>query len=235
MGTLDAPDGSRVVLQEAAGGALVACVALVVLIGRRVVTSIDGPVDHAVVATAAVAGVLACDLAAGVVHWACDRFFTETTPILGAVFIAPFREHHCDPLAMTRRGFLDVNSSNYFAMLPLLAYAAWGDVAGDAAALFGHTFLLTFATAAALTNQFHKWAHAPGVPLPVRWLQRAHLILPPHVHARHHSDAHTSAYCVTGGWLNPLLDRLDLFGRLERAIRACVPGTGRVDREAQSS
>jgi ubiquitin-conjugating enzyme E2 variant len=202
----------------AAGGALVTCVALIVLIGGRLGAAIDGPPDQAMVALAVVAGVLACDLAAGVVHWACDRFFNETTPILGRALIAPFREHHDDPLAMTRRGFLAVNSSNWFVMLPVLVYAA----ACDAAAVFAQAFVLGFATAVLLTNQFHKWAHARTVPLLVRWLQRAHLILPPHVHARHHRGGHTRAYCVTGGWLNPVLDRLDVFARLENAIRACV-------------
>ncbi len=229
--------GSRALLDAAAGGALVGCIALIAIIGRRVGASIDAPADHAVVVGAALAGVLACDLAAGSVHWACDRFFSETTPVIGPALIAPFREHHCDPLAMTRRGFLDVNGSNWFAVLPFLTCAAWRDVpmAGDAWTLFSHAFLLALAAAAVLTNQFHKWAHTPDVPSPVRWLQRAHLVLPPAVHARHHRGAHRSAYCVTGGWLNPVLDRLDFFGRLERAIRACGRMTAPVDRETQPS
>jgi len=215
-------DGSHRVLETAAGAALVAGMALAAIVGCRVGAAIDGPAAVALVIAAALAGVLACDLAAGVVHWACDTFFRETTPILGPALIAPFREHHRDPLAMTCRSFLDVNSSNFFGVLPLLAYAAWRDVtlAGNAPALFGHACLLAFAAAAVLTNQFHKWAHAPAVPALVRRLQRAHLVLPPRAHARHHRASHGSAFCVTGGWLNPLLDRLDFFGRLERAIRA---------------
>ena len=178
-----------------------------------------------------------CDLLAGLVHWACDRFFTDKTPVLGPALIAPFREHHLDPLAMTRRGFLDVNGSNCFAVLPVLAYVAWRDVSieDDAWALLSHAFLLTLASAAVVTNQLHKWAHAPDVPVLVRWLQRAHLVLPPEAHARHHTGAHRAAYCVTGGWLNPVLDRVDFFGRLERVLRSCGRVGARVDREPQSS
>lgn len=216
-------------MDAAAAGALVACVALIVIMGRRVGAAIETLADQALVLMAAVGGVLACDLVAGAVHWVCDRFFTETTPVLGPALIAPFREHHREPLAMTRRGFFDVNGANYFAVLPVLTYAAWRDVpvAGDAWRLFSHTFLLALASAAIVTNQFHKWAHAPDVPVIVRWLQRVHLVLPPEVHARHHSGAHRSGYCVTGGWLNPVLDRFDFFGRLERAIRACARVTRR--------
>jgi ubiquitin-conjugating enzyme E2 variant len=219
------------VVDAAAAVALVACVALIVIMGRRIGAAIEAPADQVLVVMAAVAGVLGCDLAAGAVHWACDRFFTETTPVLGPTLIAPFREHHSDPLAMTRRGFLDVNGSNYFGVLPVLTYVAWRDALalGDAWALFSHTFLLTLASAAILTNQFHKWAHVPEVPAIVRWLQRAHLVLPPEVHARHHYGAHRRAYCVTGGWLNPMLDCLDFFGRLERVVRACGGVSASVD------
>jgi ubiquitin-conjugating enzyme E2 variant len=224
-------------VDAAAAGALVACLALIAVMGRRVGASIVTVADQTLVVMAAVGGVLACDLGAGAVHWACDRFFTETTPVLGSALIAPFREHHRDPLAMTRRGFLDVNGSNYFAVLPVLAYAAWrdGPVASDAWALSSQAFLLALASAAIVTNQFHNWAHAAEAPAIVRWLQRVHLVLPPEVHARHHSGAHRSGYCVTGGWLNPVLDRFDFFGRLERAIRARGRVASPVDRETQSS
>jgi ubiquitin-conjugating enzyme E2 variant len=134
--------------------------------------------------------------------------------------IASFREHHRDPLAMTRRRFLDVNGSNYFAVLPFLAYATADPPPDGVWPLFADAFVLALATAALLTNQFHKWAHAPDVPSAVRWLQRAHLVLPPAVHARHHAGAHDTSYCVTGGWLNPMLDRLEVFARLERGVRA---------------
>lgn len=220
-------------MDTAAAVALVACVALIAIMGQRLGAAVDGNVDRVLVAVALVAGVLACDLVAGSVHWACDRFFSEETPVLGPALIAPFREHHSDPLAMTRRGFLDVNGANYFGVLPVVAYVTWRDALApdDASALFGHAFVLALAAAAMVTNQFHKWAHTPKVPGIVRWLQRAHLVLPPAVHARHHCGAHRRSYCVTGGWLNPLLDRVDFFGRLERIIRACGGARVSVARE----
>ncbi len=73
--------------------------------------------------------------------------------------------------------------------------------------------------ASALTNQFHQWAHLPVVPGPVDWLQRHGLILPPAHHLGHHSGDHSARYCVTSGWLNPLLDRTRAFARAERLLR----------------
>ncbi len=212
-------------------------IALVVVIARRVGAAVDGAADLAVALAAGVAGILAADFASGVVHWACDTFFVEDTPVIGPALIAPFREHHRDPLAMTHRTFLDVNSSNWFAMLPILAWVAWRDVAlaGASPALFWHGFLLTFAPATLLTNQFHQWAHTPEPPRLVRWLQRARLVLSPETHARHHAVGHGSAYCVTGGWLNPPLDRVDFFGRVERGIRACRRTTARAGRSERAT
>jgi ubiquitin-conjugating enzyme E2 variant len=206
-----------------------------VSIGRRIAVATDTLGEHALVSVAVVAGVLACDFLAGAVHWACDRLFSEATPVLGPAVIASFREHHRDPLAMTRRGFLDVNGSNYFAVLPFLTYAASAAPPDGDWPLFADAFVLALATAALLTNQSHKWAHAPHVPPPVRWLQRAHLVLPPALHARHHAGAHRTSYCVTGGWLNPMLDRFAVFPRLERGIRAGVRVLAWVVRAPQAS
>jgi ubiquitin-conjugating enzyme E2 variant len=197
---------------------------LTVTIAARIADAVaaGGATAVLVVVAALATGVLASDLVSGLVHWACDTFFTEATPLLGAALIAPFREHHRDPLAMTRRRFLDVNSSNCFAVVPLVVIAAWRDaaLAADPAALFTHAALVTFAPAMILTNQCHQWAHDPRRPMWVRRLQRWRVVLPPETHARHHTAAHGTAYCVTGGWLNPWLDRVDAFGRAERVIRA---------------
>ena len=218
-----------------AAAALVACIVLLAGIGRRVAESADTPLEHVLVVAAVLAGILACDFAAGAVHWACDTFFSAATPVLGPAIIASFRQHHHDPLAMTRRGFLDVNGTNYFAVLPLLVYTASGTTGNDAWRLCTDAFVCALATAALLTNQFHKWAHAPDVPPPVRWLQQAHLVLPPVVHARHHAGAHRTSYCVTGGWLNPVLDRFEIFPRLERGIRAAGRTLASVARAPQAS
>jgi ubiquitin-conjugating enzyme E2 variant len=58
-------------------------------------------------------------------------------------------------------------------------------------------------------------------PPVVQRLQRWGLILSQERHALHHAD-HQRAFCVTSGWLNPLLDRIRFFPRIERAVRALV-------------
>jgi ubiquitin-conjugating enzyme E2 variant len=81
-------------------------------------------------------------------------------------------------------------------------------------------WLFVFLVLSMATNQFHMWAHATSVPRVVRLLQASRVILSPERHALHHDGNFDRSYCITSGVLNPLLDRSDFFGRMERGIRA---------------
>lgn len=165
-----------------------------------------------------VPAVLAVDLAAGLFHWFADTFLTPNTRWIGPTVIRSFREHHGDPKAIARRGAVEASGQNCLVCLPLLVIGAGAsrETSLDAALLAG---LLLFTLGIALTNRFHQWAHADRVPRWVAALQGRGLILAPERHSLHHRGAHDRAYCVTTGWLNPLLDSIEFFARLERTIR----------------
>ncbi len=69
------------------------------------------------------------------------------------------------------------------------------------------------------------WAHMDRPPRLARWLQHCRLVLTPRCHARHHSRDFQTSYCITTGWLNPLLDAVEFFPRLERAVRRYTGAT----------
>ena len=165
-------------------------------------------------------GYLFADFASGLVHWFCDTFFEEETPLLGKLLIQPFREHHRDPEAMTRHGFFELNGNNCLAMIPLLFIAWWieGPIAGSAISQFAYSFLFTVALTIFATNQFHQWAHAQEPPAVARWLQRSGIILRPERHERHHRDF-SREFCMTSGWMNLLLDALQFFPRITFVVR----------------
>ena len=73
------------------------------------------------------------------------------------------------------------------------------------------------------TNQFHKWAHTKNPAGWVRLLQRAGLILSPEHHAVHHAAPRDKYYCITVGWMNPLLDKIRFFRFLEAGHHAHQP------------
>lgn len=152
---------------------------------------------------AAAGGYALADVASGVTHWFCDSFFEEDTPGIGPVLIFPFREHHRDPAAMTRHGFLELTGNSCLGVSPLLGVAVWQP--------WHYLFdagLAAFALALFATNLFHKWAHSEDVPRWVGALQRWRLILNPAHHHIHHTPPNKKAYGVTNGWMNVLLDRI---------------------------
>ncbi len=197
----------------------------------RIAGAVDGPAALPILLLALLLGILATDFISGLVHWFCDGFFREDTPILGALLIRSFREHHRDPLAMTRRRYLQINHNNCLVMIPALAVALrWGgEPRPEPVSLLGWGALFSFGCAVYLTNSFHRWAHDADPPRMARLLQRARLAVGPEHHAAHHRKGRDS-YCVTTGWLNPVLDRTQLFPRIERALqplRQAAPQDGR--------
>ncbi len=168
-----------------------------------------------VLAAGAALGVLMADFLSGFVHWFCDTFFEENST-LGRIWIAPFREHHRNPLALTRHGFLEKNGNNCLVALGPLVWAwvrGWPGGSGGWG-LWAMSTLLFLTASVAVTNQIHCWAHTPRVPRPVRCMQRCYLILSPRLHERHHATG-DAAYCVTFGWLNTILDRARFFKACE--------------------
>jgi len=162
-------------------------------------------------------GLIGADFVAGLVHWLCDTWGRSDWPIVGPSVIHSFREHHQDPQAIVRHGFVETNGASSIGSLPMLTTA--GALAGEGAvALLVDSTLTSLSAWLVVTNQLHKWAHTPTPPRLVTWLQSRGWILPPEQHAIHHRQPFDRHYCITTGWLNPLCERLDLFRRLERGI-----------------
>jgi hypothetical protein len=61
----------------------------------------------------------------------------------------------------------------------------------------------------------------------VRGLQKAGLILSPEHHAIHHASPQDKAYCITVGWMNPILDKVGFFRACEAVIGWVLPGAVR--------
>src|SRR4029079_9769245 len=88
---------------------------------------------------------------------------------------------------------------------------------------FTATFVAFLAAFVVATNQFHKWAHADNPPAIARPLQRWGLILSPQHHAIHHRTPHDRHYCITVGWMNPVLNAVRFFRAVEWVIARVRP------------
>ena len=197
--------------------AVAAVLAALGVLALRVWRGAQSPLDWAMVLAVSASGYLLADLLTGFVHWFCDTFFDESTPLIGPGLIAPFREHHRDPLLMTRHGFLELTGSSFRGLAPLLALVVW---LGDSIPVPWMAFVFALAAGAAGTNLLHRWAHDPSPPHLARILQRTGLVLTPKRHAKHHEPPYAAAYCVTSGWMNPLCERLKLWTRGQAAFTA---------------
>lgn len=187
-----------------------------------------------VAAGAVLVSVIVADFLSGLIHAVCDNLGSVNTPVVGQKFIRSFREHHDDPLDMTRGDFIRVNADNFLVCLPILIPCVlWLDVGAN---LFLSVFLIALMGLAVITNQIHKWAHLDTVPAPVGWLQRRGLVLSPEHHQFHHTPPYDSHYCITSGITNPFLTRIGFWPVLLRAFRwlgRFLPGSPVIE-QAQS-
>lgn len=168
---------------------------------------------------AAFVAYLAADFVSGFVHFMGDSFGDEDMPIVGPIFIKPFREHHVDPRGITRHDFIETNGNNCLVSIPfavvIYAIPATTDIwLHFFVAFWGWLFLWVF-----MTNQFHKWAHLEDPPKWIQKLQRWRLILSSDHHDTHHTPPFDTYYCITTGWLNPLLARVRFFPITEAVLR----------------
>jgi plasmanylethanolamine desaturase len=174
-------------------------------------------------------GYVATDLFSGVVHWAGDTLGDERLPLVGSGFIRPFREHHVDPRGITRHDFVETNGNNCIVILGPLAIAFVVMPAAEGFWFFTASFVAFMSLFTVATNQFHKWAHAEQPPRIARLLQRLGLVLPPQHHDVHHTRPHDSQYCITVGWMNPVLNWMRFFRVAEWLIARVRPSLLHLD------
>jgi hypothetical protein len=185
----------------------------------RLGTQSDSAWDYATIALACVVGYVGADFISGLIHWLFDRYGSVDTPVFGPNFVRPFRDHHIDEKGITRHDFIETNGNNCIATAPLLVPALMVPLhAGEPVALFLVAVLTSGALAVFATNQFHKWAHEDRRPPLIDALQRLGLILEPRHHSIHHTPPFDRYYCITTGWLNPLLFRIRFYDHLEALI-----------------
>jgi hypothetical protein len=170
----------------------------------------------------AILGYLASDFVSGLVHFLGDTFGDPETPFFGPHFIFPFREHHVDQTAITRHGFLQVNGNNclisLIVLIPTYYYVPFST------SLFywlSGLFVALFVLFIFLTNQIHKWAHSATRPAFVTILQKYNIILSPARHELHHTAPFASYFCITNGWVNPVIEKTGIFHSNSSTLHSC--------------
>lgn len=176
------------------------------------------PSDFWLLISASLAGWVAADFISGFVHWLADTWGTFETPLVGKTFLRAFREHHVDPEAIAHHDFIELNGANCFVTLLVLVPVLFADPLNGALPLFGITFVLSLSLWTFFTNMIHAATHRPKNPAVVEWLMKAHLIMGREHHQIHHTPPFAKYYCITTGWLNPILTGVSFFRVLEKLV-----------------
>ncbi len=175
-------------------------------------------------------GIIAADFVSGFVHWAADTWGTSEWPIVGPSLIRSFREHHVDQAAITRHDFVETNGASSMVCIPVTGLAFLIPLNQDNIwAYFATSFILFFSLFILLTNQIHKWSHSRQVPMIVKRLQDWGLILSGPHHRVHHTPPFEHYYCITTGWLNPILTGIRFFRTAEAIITKVTGAQPRED------
>jgi ubiquitin-conjugating enzyme E2 variant len=183
-----------------------------------------------------IAGILFADFMSGLFHWFADTWGNLDWPVIGKTFIRSFREHHVAPSAMCNHDVVETNGDSLLTLLIPLFLLCRTDILRNSSDgispywfdLASYCFWLTAIQAIAFTNQFHKWAHTYRPPAFIAFLQNRGIILSKENHLIHHRPAFDGYYCITTGWLNPILEKINFWKFLEKIVSAM---TGLIPRE----
>jgi hypothetical protein len=160
--------------------------------------------------------VIAADFVSGVVHWSEDAY-ARVKPHRRVPLINKIAEendlHHRRPREFLAKGWW-ASSWDLVLLGAGVLTAAWL-VSGHLSAA-----VLLFVLLSVNANQIHKWAHRNPRenPVIVTWLHKLHLLQSPRHHGRHHHGEKNSHYCVVTNFLNPLLEEVSFWRRLERLV-----------------
>jgi ubiquitin-conjugating enzyme E2 variant len=175
------------------------------------------------IALQALGVILLADFVAGLVHWLEDAYGSEDTPLVGPLLIKPNIVHHHHPRHFTRLSWWRSSWDLLLVGAAILGFAAWLD------ALTWHVWL--FVGLSINANQVHKWAHMTRAEVGpvVAFLQDYWILQTPRQHALHHTDPKNTHYCPVTNLVNPTLEALRFWDRLEWVLEKLTGAKHRSD------
>ena len=157
---------------------------------------------------------LTADFIAGLLHWAEDTWTRPgVSKLLDTWIVNDNIDHHRRP-GLIRAG--DYWSTNRVC-IALASVAAIGLVVCHIHAWQAYLIVAMLSQ----SNQVHLWAHSSNPPRIVDWLQSFGLLQSRKVHGLHHKSPYATRYCTMTNYLNPLLDGVNFWRKLEWAIERC--------------
>lgn len=168
-------------------------------------------------AALAVIWIAAClaiaDFITGLLHWAEDTWLAPgKSELLDRWVVRDNIDHHRMPGTIRAGHYWQTNrvciSAAVAIALALLLFHvhAW------------QAYLILFL--GSQSNQIHMWAHSSRVPRWVALLQRAGILQSRNQHAKHHKSPYAINFCTMTDYLNPALETVAFWRRMESLLVA---------------
>lgn len=155
--------------------------------------------------------VLAADFITGLVHWFEDTYGLPDWPLIGPAVIEPNMRHHENPTIFVTMSTLCLRNYQPVTLAIAACGLAW------ACGLLCWQMMVVSALAAC-GNEVHGWAHVRPKSSLARLLQSMCIVQTPQQHAKHHRPPYAGWFCSLTNIVNPLLEALQFWPRLEWAI-----------------
>lgn len=155
---------------------------------------------------------LLADFITGAIHWWEDTYGNPTWPIIGKYVIMPNIEHHIKPRGLLQGTYFDrVNTS--FATAVIVIMILW---------LCGwHSWRMIVCLMFCVQgNEIHAMGHRSDKENGkiVLFLQKIGLIQRRKTHGWHHKAPYETNFCVMTEFVNPVLNKINFWMRLEWVI-----------------
>lgn len=158
-------------------------------------------------------GYLLADFIMGIFHWIKDTYFGPFTPIIGKTFIWGSRLHHARPRHVIE--FTDRELFTSSALWTLSWMAPLMYMTGIS--IFNVVLFLTIC----VNDIVHKYAHMLDTERPylATLLQQIRIIQSHDDHYEHHVCPHEINYCPITPYVNPVLEKINFWKRLENIVQ----------------
>ncbi|MEI8279794.1 MAG: fatty acid desaturase CarF family protein [Bacteroidota bacterium] len=152
------------------------------------------------------------DFLTGLVHWWEDTYGNPNWKFLGKSIIEPNLIHHKKPRAFLQGNYWTRINTSFLAGLILLALCYLFHI------LNGYSFCCILLSIHG--NEIHRLAHQSNKENGkfITALQLTGLLQSRKHHGRHHTMPYECSYCAITNYLNPLLDNIKFWNKLEWSI-----------------
>lgn len=156
---------------------------------------------------------LLADFLTGAVHWWEDAYGNPTWPVLGKYIVIPNLEHHRNPDSLTKGSYwhrIDTSAIAAVVIAGVLWIAGWHS--------WQMVLCFLFASQA---NEIHAASHRTDAENGkiIAFLQRTGIFQGKESHDWHHAAPYDTNFCVMTEFLNPILNRIHFWSRIEKGIR----------------